>query len=388
MSEQRRVLLFVHASADLYGSDITLLQLVRALCRRRFEAIVVLPYDGPLVPRLRNAGAEVIVHTRLPIIRREHMSVRGLLRLVLSLKSLWWLADLIRRRDVALVHGNTLAAALLGLAAKLAGRPQLWHVHEIVVGPRFVASVLATLSSAVSTRIIANSRATAEHYRRTRLAGSTTVEVILNGVEDDYVRGRPGSPPAKPENKPRQDTVFTLIGRVNRMKGHSVFLDAAEQLATISESTRFLIAGDSFAGQEHLSEAIDRRIKSSDVLRDRTIRLPHVPAGEVYEASGVVVVPSIEPESFGLVAAEAMAAGLPVIASRIGALPEVVEHGVSGFLVHPNDPEALLAAMKKLEGSPLLRAEMGRRGRELFERRFRSSRYVEEFTETYKEVIQ
>lgn len=388
MTAPRFTLLFVHASADLYGSDIALLQLVSGLDRKRFDAIVVLPYDGPLVSRLQHAGAGVMVCHGLPIIRRQYMNIRGVFRLVLSLRSVWRLVALIRRRKVALVHSNTLAVLPAGLAAWFTGRPQVWHVHEIIVQPRIIAALLATLSSAVCTLVVANSRATADHYRRTRFAASTPVKVIPNGVDESRLRGRTGDSLRSLTGAGPGDTVFTLVGRINRWKGHWVFVDAAERLANESESVRFLIVGDSFAGQELLTEAVDRRIGSSDVLRGRAVRLPHVAeVGSVYEASDVVVVPSIEPEPFGLVAAEAMAAGLPVIASRIGALPEIVDDHRTGLLVDPGDAGSLLEAMRKLSASPSQRAEMGRQGRKRFERRFRVDRYVEEFTRVYDELL-
>jgi glycosyltransferase involved in cell wall biosynthesis len=379
--------LFVHASADLYGSDITLLQLVSGLDRDEFRAAVIVPYDGPLVARLRAAGAKVLVCPGLPIVRRQNMNPRGLLRLLLSMRSVWRLAGLVRGRNVALVHCNTLAVSLVGFAAVLARRPQVWHVHEIIVRPRSIASFLATLSSSLSTVVVANSKATADHYRRTRFVSSTPVRVVANGVEDSRVRTPAKTPLRSAVGAGPRDVVFTLIGRVNRWKGHSVFLDAAELLAVESSSVRFLIVGDSFAGQEHLSEAVDRRIEASDALRGRAIRLPHLAeVGAVYSASDVIVVPSIEPEPFGLVAAEAMAAGMPVIASRIGALPEIVEDRRTGLVVDAGDAVALLLAMRTLGASPTQRAEMGRRGRERYERFFRVDRYVEEFARLYENL--
>ena len=185
-----------------------------------------------------------------------------------------------------------------------------------------------------------------------------------------------------------EETVFTLVGRVNRLKGHSVFFEAAERLAAEFKQARFLVVGDSFVGQEHLCEEVDRRIESSKLLRGRMVRIPHIAGvGDVYAASDVVVVPSTEPESFGLVAAEAMAAGLPVIASRIGALPEVVEDGRTGILVVPGDATALLGAMKKLALSRSLRAEMGREGRARFERNYRVGWYAAEFNRTYDKLL-
>lgn len=387
-SRRRATILFVHASADLYGSDITLLQIVSGLDRESFAAIVVVPYDGPLVPCLEDAGAEVLVLPDLPVIRRQNMNPLGLLRLVASLRSVVWLARFIRRRDAVLVHCNTLAVALAGLAAKLSGRPQVWHVHEIITGPRAVASSLATLSSALSTLVVANSEATADHYRRTRLASSTPVAVILNGVDEGRLHERSGTEVRSLVGAGTDDVVFTLIGRINCWKGQPVFLDAAERLAAESNNVRFVLAGDSFAGQERLTEAVDHRIRSSDVLRGRAIRLPHVAeVGSVYAASDVVVLPSTEPEPFGLVAAEAMAAGLPVIASRIGALPELVEDGRTGLLSDPGNATALLSAMRELGASPSRRAEMGRRGRERFERHFRVERYTREFNELYAGLL-
>jgi glycosyltransferase involved in cell wall biosynthesis len=342
LATTRPTLLFIHASADLYGSDITLLQLVSCLVPNRFRAIVVLPYEGPLVARLREAGAEVLVCTDLPIIRRQNMNLKGALRLTCSLRAVWRLAGFIRRRNVALVHSNTLAVSLVGFAAVLARRPQVWHVHEIIVSPRSIAAVLATLSSLLSTVVVANSIATADHYRRTRLASSTPTRVVLNGVEESRVRARVGVPIRSVVEAGPRDVVFNLVGRINRWKGQSNLMDA-ELLAAELGGVRFLVVGDSFAGQEQLSDEVDRRIEVSDVLRRRAVRLPHTAeVGDVYEASDVIVVPSIEPEPFGLVAAEAMAAGLPVIASRLGALPEIVEDHRTGLVVDAGNAAALL----------------------------------------------
>jgi glycosyltransferase involved in cell wall biosynthesis len=388
MRGPRSTVLFVHASADLYGSDITLLQLVCGLDRERFEALVVVPYGGPLVSRLRRAGAEVLVRSDLPVIRRQHMSAGGILHLALSVRSLWWLANLVRERKVALVHNNTLGVLPAGLASRLAGCTGVWHVHEIITRPRIVASLLATLSSAASDVVVANSQATADHYGRTRLATSAPIEVIPNGVDESRLDGPAQEPLRSVVGAGPGETVFTLLGRINRWKGHSVFLDAAERFAAESEGVRFLIVGDSFAGQESLTEAVDHRIGSSRTLRGRTVRLSHVAeVGRVYGASDVVVVPSIEPEPFGLVAAEAMAAGLPVIASRIGALPEVVDEDRTGLLVDPGDAASLVAAMRELQASPMRREKMGREARERFERRFRVDRYIEDFTRVYDDLL-
>jgi glycosyltransferase involved in cell wall biosynthesis len=385
-------LLFVHASADLYGADIALLQLVSGLDRNRFRATVIVPYSGPLVARLRSIGAEVIVYKDLPVLRRQYLNLRGLLQLsISSIRSARWLIGFIHRRNIAVVQSNTLAVLISGgLAAWLARRPHVWHVHEILTHPRIVALALATLSSALSTLVVANSQATAVHYRRTRIVGSTAIKVVPNGVDESRVSFGSGAALRRDVGAGSTDVVFTLIGRINRLKGHSIFLDAAERFITqCTDNARFLIVGDSFAGQEHFSDAVDRRIEASSNLRGRALRLPHVAdVAEVYAASDAIVVPSVEPESFGLVAVEAMVAGLPVIASRIGALPEVVDEQRTGILVEPGSTASLLAAMKELSRSPARRAAMGRAGRKRYEDCFRAERYVKEFEKVYREMIE
>ena len=236
--------------------------------------------------------------------------------------------------------------------------------------------------------VVANSQPTPEHYRRTRFGTRTPIRVIPNGTDESRLRDHSETSLRSLIGANPRDAVFTLIGRVNTWKGHHVFIEAAERLVAEAEDVRFLIVGDSFAGQEHLSEAVDRRIESSSALRGRIIRLPHTShVGAVYEASDVIVVPSTQPEAFGLVAVEAMAAGLPVIASRIGALPELVVDGRTGLLFTPNDPSSLAAAMKELSGSRAKRAEMGRAGRKRFEDCYRVGKYVEQFSGVYEQLF-
>ena len=101
----------------------------------------------------------------------------------------------------------------------------------------------------------------------------------------------------------------------------------------------------------------------------------------------MLVVPSVWYEVFGLVAAEAMAHRLPVIASRIGGLPEVVEDGVTGLCVEPNDSDALAAAIDELWGDPDRAAALGEAGRVKARREFSASAYYDRLTAAYRDVI-
>jgi glycosyltransferase involved in cell wall biosynthesis len=119
------------------------------------------------------------------------------------------------------------------------------------------------------------------------------------------------------------------------------------------------------------------------------IVVENVPHGDVLRAwkhCAIAVVPSRWPEPLGMVALEAMAAGRPVIASAVGGLPEVVQDGVTGILVPPNDSHALLTSLEKLIAEPELRTQMGQAGRH------RAANYsatvvVPQIERVYREVV-
>jgi glycosyltransferase involved in cell wall biosynthesis len=95
----------------------------------------------------------------------------------------------------------------------------------------------------------------------------------------------------------------------------------------------------------------------------------------------VAVLPSIGPETFGRVLAEAQACAVPVLGSALGGIPEALSDGVTGRLLPPGDVPAWSAALRELAADAALRARMGRAGRELAEREFAAERVAERFAE-------
>src|SRR5215217_1059242 len=112
MRKDKSTVLFLHSSAGLYGADVSLLQLVAGLDRNKFRAVVVVPDNGSLIAHLQEVGAEAIVYSNLPVLRRQYTNPRGLFHLAVAfIRSVPWLVDLVYKRNVDLVHGNTLAVA-------------------------------------------------------------------------------------------------------------------------------------------------------------------------------------------------------------------------------------------------------------------------------------
>jgi|GEM_PF-207911 glycosyltransferase involved in cell wall biosynthesis/O-antigen/teichoic acid export membrane protein len=363
--------LFVHQSSDLYGSDRALLHAVDALQAQGGEAIVVLPGEGPLVAELerRQADVHTLPAATLLKLERAALSLPGLWRLAGQLgPALHRLDGVVAGRRIDLVHTQTLAVLAGAWWAWYRRVPHLWHVHEIVEQPRVLAPLFPWLLRIAADRVVCNAHATAAWVLARQPVLRERVAVVWNSTEGlDAPAPEPGSPAA---NGPLR---IGLIGRINRMKGQRVLVEAAEHLAGDPALPAFEIvfAGDAPAGQPQWQRWLQDRVALS-VLADR-IRLlgfvHDVPA--LLQTLDVVCVPSIQAESFGLVALEAMAAGVPVVASRVGGLPEVLGQGECGLLVPPGDARALAQALRRLLSDAGLRQRLGtagqRRSRDAFD---------------------
>jgi len=366
--------LFVHQSADLYGSDRVVLELATAVAAAGGEPVVVLPGGGPLVAALQGRGIETHAVQPLQVLKltRALMTPAGLLRLLRAVPGALAAIDAcVGGRRIDVVHSNTLA--VLGGAAWARRRrvKHLWHLHEMVERPAVAARLFPWLVSRLADRIVCNSRATQQWLLGHQPALSSRADVVWNGVpeagyREDTVQAlrrtfRPGGRPH----------AVGLVGRINRMKGHHLLLDAAETLhAQGCTDFSIVFIGSPPPGQDHHLDTLRRRVDASPVA-DRVVFAGFVPdPAAAYAALDIVCAPSTEAEAFGLVAVEGMAAARPVIAARIGGLPEVVVHGETGLLHVAGDADGLASCLADLLSNAPRRTVLGRAGRARFEREF------------------
>jgi glycosyltransferase involved in cell wall biosynthesis len=195
------------------------------------------------------------------------------------------------------------------------------------------------------------------------------LRLIPNGIPSESPRGRRREV-LWPEGKRR----VLFVGRFDRQKGTDVLLDALEEL---QDSAFCYLVGDTVLG--------DAPLRDLPLNASATGWLFPAEIEAFYRSADVVVVPS-RWEGFGLNAVEAMRAELPVIASRVGGLIEVVKDGTTGVLVPPGDKSALVKALRDIDDERL--AAMGRAGRQRFLRYFTLDRVHEQITGLYREVRQ
>jgi phosphatidylinositol alpha-mannosyltransferase len=209
------------------------------------------------------------------------------------------------------------------------------------------APVLRIMARRIDVRIAVSERAAA--FARARLGGA--FQVVPNGLD---VASFAASEPADLDRGRR----LLFVGRLDRRKGFPVAVEAFRLLVERHPDIRLIVAGD---GKERAAAA---RLKPP--VRDRVTMLGTVPRDQLpryFAACDLLVAPSLSGESFGYVLLEAMAAGLPVVASRIPGYDEVVRDGREGFLVPSGDPRAVADAAAKVIDDPALARTMAHAGR-------------------------
>src|SRR4029077_7417002 len=318
----------VHQGYELYGSDRAFIDSVAALREAwpQADIEVVLPHDGPICGPLR-ASATRIVFEPLFILRR-----RGLARFIAMapfriVPAIWRAVRRMRAAD--LVHVNTVVVLDYLLAARFFSRKTLVHVHEIPDGLKLQA--FRSLLKWTRAEVIFNSKATRSAYR---LPDRHAQHVVYNGI------AAPASVAASNYDGTRPLRLL-MLGRISRIKGQDLLIEAFAKLPPeIGRRLEVRIVGDSFQNDVARETALREAVSAGGL--DAVVRFEafREDTAALYRWADVVAVPSRLPESLGRVAIEAMAHGRPPLVARIGGLPEIVEDGITGWVVPPNDVNA------------------------------------------------
>lgn len=382
-------ILYLHTTSEIGGSDVSLVRLIEGLDAARYQAVVVVPSDGPLVPRLREAGAVVHVMPTLLKLTSRHGPWYLARFAVNAPRAIRALATLITREHIALVHTNTIHNLYGGPAARLAGVPHVWHIREIVWQYGLLRALELFMVRHLSTRIIVTSDAVAAMFDPRPPA----LVKVSNGIElDRFHPSLPGA--ARPVRDAlgvnAEDTLVGIVCRLDAWKGVDVFLEAAARIAVTRPHVRFVVVGGAIVGQETYARDLEAQARALGLTgRVHFTGWTYGPAAmpEVHRALDVLVLASSEPEPFGLVVVEAMATGLPVVATAHGGPAEIVVDGVTGRLVPPRDPGALADAVCALVDDPAAAARMGAAGRTRACALYSAEQYLAGVQAVYADVL-
>ncbi|MDG2280242.1 MAG: glycosyltransferase family 4 protein, partial [Flavicella sp.] len=277
-----------------------------------------------------------------------------------------------------LVYSNTLAVLLGGVYAKIKGVPHVWHVHEIIQHPRVVAYAYPILVNVLSRKVIFNSFATQKSlckgHKRLQLKSS----VVWNGINRD----QPFTEEKKIDFLKRKHQinpsaiVIGLVGRISRWKGHELLLKTFKEISKSNSNTELVFIGSPPLNQEIFEENLKTKIKLWGLSEKCKIISFQEKIWEIYDMLDVVVVPSTEPEPFGLVALEGMLSKKPVIASNHGGIVEIINNNKSGLLFKANDEKDLKRCLMRILENDKLRSQMGIVGKERADKVFSVKAHV------------
>ncbi|MFB3881416.1 MAG: glycosyltransferase [Armatimonadota bacterium] len=306
------------------------------------------------------------------------------------------LAQHLRQMRPAIVHTHSVTSNLYGrVAARLARVPVVITTAHGFVGdilrqnpsvPRLAAGPLALLDlkmSRLSDRLITVSESIAADLVA-RGVRREKVIAIPNGVE--VSRFRLGLEARAAMRKalgvaPTEPLIGT-VGSLIPLRNHALFLSAARRVLAEVPQARFAVVGDGSEGPRLRELAKELGIADRVIFTGERRDVP-----EVLSAFDIFAL-SCDTEGFGLAALEAMAAGLPIVATRVGALPELIEGEVSGVLVPPGDAPALADALLRLLRESETARRLGQAARARAEASYSVERTAQQLSELYLEVLE
>ena len=369
----RRInLLFVITRLAVGGAPQNLLTTIRGLDRSRYRVSLVTGVPGAEEGSLIDAARELDVDLHvLPSLQREIHPLRDLV-------AFWRLYRLIRRGRYHIVHTHLSKAGILGrLAARCAGVPGIVHtyhgdVFEDYFGPVKSRGLLGIerLVGHFTGRFAVVSEALRRRFRSYRVGRNGAFRVVPNGVWADSFPA-----PSTDMRKGRRVGTVAMFYPIKRV---DLFLETARCVLRRRPDTEFVIVGGGAeeAALRQAARDLGDRIRFLGIRSD---------VSDLLSTFDVFVLSSdFEGAGVGLI--EAMLSGLPVVATRVGGVPEIVAEGSTGLLVPPGDVEAMTAGVLRLLKNPDLRQKMGAEAREMALRQFSAGEMVRRLDRLYREL--
>jgi glycosyltransferase involved in cell wall biosynthesis len=377
--------LYVNHTSRVSGGELSLLTLLGGL-PANVEPLLACP-AGDLARRAGAIGLEVVTIPGTDASLRLHPA-----RTPRALLELGRAALAIRRaaaaNEVDVVHANSIRA---GLVVTAAGAPAIVHVRDCLPPGPLTSLTLRVIGRADA--LVANS----EHTRSTLGPAVVKARVIYNPVRlEDFERVELTTAAARSRiGVEGSGPVLAMIAQITPWKGQADAIRIAELLSSSHPGLRLVLVGSAkfdsaatrYDNRAYLA-SLERQVEAAG-LSERVVFLGErddIP--QILRAADLLLAPSWE-EPFGRSIVEAMAAGVPVVATSVGGPPEIlVDEGAEcGVLLPPRSPEAWATEVERLLASPTQRVQMTERAREAARRRFSVERHANSIVALYEELL-
>lgn len=374
-------ILFLHHTAIIGGAELHLLSVARHF---RETSTVVLFDDGPFRHALEAAGVQVHVFP-------SKWAARGLrgagprytVGNVAAVIRLGWLTAR-ASRDADLIYANSPKALLVSSIARLVRRrPLLCFLHDLLdethFSPRAIR-LLVTTANRSTARVLANSKATATTFASAGGRGDL-VRVVYDGFDaDPFTDTNIDLTAWRAELGAEGLRVLGVFSRITPWKGQDVVVRA---LVNVPSVLAVFVGKEEDPVYGNELRLLARELGVTDRVRFLGFR-KDVP--QLMRVADCIAHVSIDPEPFGRVVVEGMLARRPVIATRTGGVPEIIEDGVSGILLTPGRPDELAEALLRIFSEPVASARMAANGQERALALFNEARMLREIEQHVSET--
>lgn len=351
----------------LGGIERRMVQTLARLDRNKYQmSVTCIRERGELAGEVEALGIPLFLQ---PVKRR------------LSPRGLWDLAQLFKREKIDIVHTHMYRANTSAtVAARLAGVPVvITHVHSMNTWDTPRQLWMDRMLHPWRDRVLAVSEAVRQNYLQHTGVAPQKVITLYNGIDlKEYeidaaqARAKRKELGLAPEHR-----VVVVVARLVEAKALHFMLEAAAQVVSALSSVRFLMVGDGPLEGKLKAQTRQLGLDSHVIFIGQRHDVP-----AIYAASQAAALSSVR-EGFANVVVEAMAAGLPVVATDVGGNREAVVDGHNGFIVPPRQPQAHAAALIKLLSDPLLAGEMGQKGRRRAQEYFSLEKMVKDTESLY-----
>lgn len=352
------------------GAETVFRELARGLDQSRFRSFAVVPEEGWVSEKLHADG---IPYEIIPVKRSADLVyLRNILRLVAR-----------ERIDIIQAHllSSNLYAAIAGVISRI---PVIATFHgEVDVSHRDrLLGLKCRLINWGADAVVFVSKHLRRYYCESTALRPQLTTCIYNGIDPTRFARRSGRP-LRSQFVADEEILIGAVGNVRSAKGYDILLRAAALLKQDFPACRCVIVGDTAANHlaTELSE-LHRTLGLGDTVRYMGFRDD---VEQILNCLDVFVLTS-RSEGFSIATVEAMAAGLPVVATRCGGPEEIIRDGEDGLLVDNGSPEAVAAGVRRLIVDPVLRERIGASARESALERFSTQAMVKGYTSLYERV--
>jgi L-malate glycosyltransferase len=371
--QQRPALMHLINGYSLAGAEKLVFDLVTGIDKKKFEVLVC--SIGPIRYEIEEKICKDLQEKGIKTLVLGKPANKRRIEAVLKLRKY------LKENNITILHTHCQSPDFYGkFSAFLARTPLVYSTIHNVAGYH---AIHESILNKLTIRYVAISETVRQYAVSDLSIPSGKIEVIYNAVDAQRF-----SPIALDKNAKLQELgvpigrkIVTTVGTCQERKGHHYLIDAAEQVVKNSPDTHFLIVGDTSADYDFTGRIKD--MVNDRKLQDRiSLTGKRTDISEILSVSDIFVLPSLW-EGLPIALLEAMASGVPVIATNVGSNSEVVVNGVNGFIVPQKDSPLLAQRIEDLLADPLKASNIGMRGQETVKKSFSIDRMVQEYEQLY-----